>query len=197
MKKFDNDLAKSWTWVSRTFGEGRSPRSGQVPRVEYLQIDHDNIEYKRFIIQYAMISILLISFTLSLGYGTANTVSENPEGEYSLGWLREDILDREPPVIERDPLPDYLDWRDMSGIDWTTPIRNQGGCGSCVAFGTMGSFEAMLRIDANDPNWNINLSEQHLFSCGGGQCDSGWYISAALNYLQVNGAPPARRNFCI
>lgn len=183
-------MVKSWTWVSHTFGEGRSPRSGQAPRVEYLQLDLDNIEYKRFIIPYAMICILLISISFSVVYGSDDSASTTIEGEYGLGWQREDISERDSPIIVRDPLPDYLDWRDVSGIDWTTPIRNQGGCGSCVAFGTMGSFEAMLRIDANDPNWDLDLSEQHIFSCGGGQCDFGWYISAGLNYLQVNGVPP-------
>jgi len=157
--------------------------------VEYLQLDLDNIEYKRFIIPYAMISILLVSIACSVAYGSDDSASANIEGEYGLGWLKEDIIERDAPIIERDPLPDYLDWRDVAGVDWTTSIRNQGGCGSCVAFGTMGSFEAMLRIDTNDPNWDLDLSEQHIFSCGGGQCDSGWYISAALNYLRDSGAP--------
>ena len=180
-------MVKSWTWVSHTFGEGRSPRSGQAPRVEYLQLDLDNIEYKRFIIPYAMISILLISISFSVVYGSDDSASTNIEGEFGLGWLREDISERDTPIIGRDPLPDYLDWRDVGGIDWTTAIRNQGGCGSCVAFSAIGTFEANLQIDANDPDWDIDLSEQLLFSCGGGDCTIGWYISSALNYLKDYG----------
>ncbi len=137
-----------------------------------------------------MISVLLISIACTVVYGSDNSTSNNIEGEYGLGWLREDISKRDAPITVRDPLPDYLDWRDVSGVNWMTPIRNQGGCGSCVAFGTMGAFEAMLRIYANNPNWNLDLSEQHIFSCGGGQCDVGWYISWALNYLRDYGAPP-------
>jgi hypothetical protein len=137
-----------------------------------------------------MIFVLLISISCSVIYGLEDSASSNLEGEYGLGWIREDITERSPPVTVRDPLPDYLDWRDVSGVNWMTPIRNQGGCGSCVAFGTMGAFEAMLRIDANNPNWNLDLSEQHIFSCGGGTCANGWYISAALNYLKNYGAPP-------
>jgi hypothetical protein len=136
-----------------------------------------------------MICFLLISIASTVAYGSDDSTLTNPEGEYGLGWLREDIIDREAPIIARDPLPDYLDWRDVGGVNWMTPIRSQGGCGSCVAFGTMGAFEAMLRIDANDPNWDLDLSEQHIFSCGGGQCDYGWYISAALIYLRDYGAP--------
>jgi len=26
------------------------------------------------------------------------------------------------------------DWRSVNGTNWTTPIRNQSGCGACVAF---------------------------------------------------------------
>ncbi|MGB6680558.1 MAG: C1 family peptidase, partial [Candidatus Bathyarchaeia archaeon] len=152
-----------------------------------MQLDLDNIEYKRFIIPYAMISILLISISFSVVYGSDDSASTTIEGEYGLGWLREDISERDSPIIVRDPLPDYLDWRDVGGIDWTTAIRNQGGCGSCVAFSAIGTFEANLQIDANDPDWDIDLSEQLLFSCGGGDCTIGWYISSALNYLKDYG----------
>jgi hypothetical protein len=70
-----------------------------------------------------------------------------------------------------------------------TSVKNQGGCGSCVAFAAVGALEGQLKIQANNPSWNIDLSEQHLFSCGGGTCSGGWYISSALNYLQQYGTP--------
>jgi hypothetical protein len=70
-----------------------------------------------------------------------------------------------------------------------TSVKNQGGCGSCVAFGAVGATEAQHKIAASNPSWNLDLSEQHLFSCGGGQCGYGWYISAALNRLRDYGTP--------
>jgi hypothetical protein len=70
-----------------------------------------------------------------------------------------------------------------------TSVKNQGGCGSCVAFAAVGAFEGQLKIQAYNPTWDIDLSEQHLFSCGGGSCSGGWYISSALNYLQQYGTP--------
>ena len=33
--------------------------------------------------------------------------------------------------------PSSFDWRGYDGKDWTTHIRDQGGCGSCVAFGVV------------------------------------------------------------
>ncbi|MEW6618049.1 MAG: C1 family peptidase [bacterium] len=86
-------------------------------------------------------------------------------------------------------LPDIWDWRNANGYNWTTPIRNQGACGSCVAFGAIGALEPLARIEANNPLLSIDLSEQHLFSCGGGLCDYGWYPSSAANYLRDSGTP--------
>jgi len=86
-------------------------------------------------------------------------------------------------------VPLTWDWRNVDGTNWTTPIRDQGACGSCVAFGAIGALEPLVRIEANNPTLTIDLSEQHLFSCGGGFCDYGWYSSAAANYLKNSGTP--------
>ena len=85
-------------------------------------------------------------------------------------------------------LPDQFDWRDVNGIDWTTPIRNQGSCASCVAFGAIGALESVVQIAAGKP-WGCDLSEASLFFCGGGSCSNGWYVSTALNYLKYEGVP--------
>jgi len=80
-------------------------------------------------------------------------------------------------------LPASIDWRDHGG-DWTTPIRDQSDCGSCVAFATLGAVESRLEIYHNDPNETPDLSEQHLFFCGGGDCEYGWYPSAAMSFTR-------------
>jgi len=105
---------------------------------------------------------------------------------YALGWLPEDIPNdaRVTPVVSA-ALPTHFEWTQ----NWMTSVKNQGGCGSCVAFAAVGALEGQLKIQANNPSWNIDLSEQHLFSCGGGTCSGGWYISSALNYLQQYGTP--------
>ena len=41
--------------------------------------------------------------------------------------------------------PPAIDWRNNGG-NWTTPVKNQGNCGSCVSFGTCGTIEARIKI---------------------------------------------------
>jgi hypothetical protein len=80
------------------------------------------------------------------------------------------------------PLPASFDWRDVDGVDWTTSIKSQGSCGSCVAFGTLGALEAVVQIE-HGVSYDVDLSESFLFYCGGGTCVGGWYPSEASDYL--------------
>ena len=81
-----------------------------------------------------------------------------------------------------------FDWRDTDGKNWMTPVKNQGSCGSCWAFGVIGAVEAVIRIDAGDPAKDIDLSEQHLVSecCSAGDCRGG-YPTGALAYIRDHG----------
>ena len=87
------------------------------------------------------------------------------------------------------PFPATLDWRDNPmGIDWMTPVRNQGSCGSCVAFAVVGALEACENINVfGAPRPEYDLSEQFLFSCGGGKCEDGWHFSPAMEFLKADG----------
>jgi len=125
------------------------------------------------------------------GYSLGAMQDANVTGEaLTLGWLPEDVpADARLTSVYAAALPTHFDWRSSSGSNWMTSVKNQGGCGSCVAFGAVGATEAQFRIAANNPGWNLDLSEQHLFSCGGGQCGYGWYISSALNRLRDYGTP--------
>jgi len=62
--------------------------------------------------------------------------------------------------------PSSLDWRNKDGHDWTTPIKNQGNCGSCYAFGSLAAVESCIKIKSDDPDLGIDLSEQFMVSCG-------------------------------
>ncbi|MFA5031641.1 MAG: C1 family peptidase [bacterium] len=84
-----------------------------------------------------------------------------------------------------------IDWRNYNGKNWMTPVKNQGNCGSCWAFGTIGGFEARLKIAYEKPDTNIDLSEQFLVSCddGNGGCMGG-SLGTAATFVQATGVPP-------
>ena len=86
-----------------------------------------------------------------------------------------------------------LDWRNNGG-NFVTPVRNQGGCGSCWAFATTGALESYNLIRNNTPGTDLNLSEQVMVSCGtsgghdAGGCGGG-YIQYASDYIRNTGLP--------
>ena len=61
-------------------------------------------------------------------------------------------------------LPEEFDWRNVDGKDYISPIRNQGSCGSCYAFGTLAMFEARIRILTNGTKTPV-FSTQDIVSC--------------------------------
>jgi len=118
------------------------------------------------------------------------SANSNETRRYSLGALHEKIPEKSRARLAlAKGLPTHFDWRDYAGQNWMTSIKDQGGCGSCVAFGAVAAVEGQFKIQANNPAWDIDLSEAHLFSCGGGNCVYGWWVSSALNYLQTYGTP--------
>lgn len=89
--------------------------------------------------------------------------------------------------------PKQWDWRNVGGKNYVDPTRNQGGCGSCVAFATIAGLEAHIAITKGTPQVNIDLSEAALFFANNRQCNSGdpnygWWNNQALDYLVAEGA---------
>ncbi|HEX7077870.1 MAG TPA: C1 family peptidase [Candidatus Eisenbacteria bacterium] len=81
--------------------------------------------------------------------------------------------------------PSSYDLRNVGGKNFITPIRNQGGCGSCVAFGTAATVEGTQRVLRGDPNLAADFSEAQLFYCiaksQGRNCANGWWVGPALD----------------
>jgi C1A family cysteine protease len=104
-----------------------------------------------------------------------------------LGCIEEDFNDEEGVHLSYDgELPEKYDWSDVDGKDWTTAIRNQKSCGSCVSFGTLGALESVVQIELGQ-QLECDFSEAHLFFCGGGSCSGGWSISRAVGFLEDYG----------
>jgi C1A family cysteine protease len=83
--------------------------------------------------------------------------------------------------------PANFDWRNVGGVNYVSPILDQGQCGSCVAFATIGTFETQLNITSKTSLSPWQLSPEYLFSCGGGSCDSGWEVDSAMQFLVDSG----------
>ncbi|VVB61793.1 Papain family cysteine protease [uncultured archaeon] len=83
------------------------------------------------------------------------------------------------PCIPTSKLPDHFDWRELGGC---TPIKDQDGCGSCWAFGTIAPLECNILIKDHT---EVDLSEQWLVSCNQNNwgCSGGWW---AHSYFQWN-----------
>jgi C1A family cysteine protease len=82
--------------------------------------------------------------------------------------------------------PAAFDWRNVGGQDYVTPVKNQGGCGSCVSFCTCAVIESAVRIKLGNPNYAIDLSEGFLQFCGGGSC-GGWGLTSGLDAAKSMG----------
>jgi len=107
-------------------------------------------------------------------------ITANPATQYSLEQLTGLV---EPPdwqekarwvaFDEKMVLPDAFDWRNevAGGLP---SVKNQGGCGSCWAFATVGALECNIKIiDGIEED----LSEQYLLNCNrdGWDCGGGWW----------------------
>ncbi len=61
-------------------------------------------------------------------------------------------------------LPKKWDWRNVNGVNYLNPVRDQDGCGGCWAFSTAGTIEGGYNVQKNRPASGLDLSEQYLVS---------------------------------
>lgn len=108
----------------------------------------------------------------------------SPEEREHLKGLRHDLksstIVNGAGITPMEGLPTSFDWRNNGG-DYTTPIKNQGSCGSCWAFATTGAFESYKEIKSGNPGMNPDYAEQYLVNCAGDQrgCNGGLFTAMA------------------
>jgi len=81
--------------------------------------------------------------------------------------------------------PKKFSWKNIDGKDWTTPVKNQGDCGSCWLFAAMGSLESVINIREGNSDLNPDLSEQYVLSClpEAGSCNGGNVDNCVFHFI--------------
>ena len=142
-----------------------------------------------------LILLLLLGMNLIPLVQASTTQNNEPLAQsYSTGaiLLDESEIPNDIPQDLSTPPPTW-DWRNatINGVqgNWMTPVKNQGKCGSCWSFAAIAMIEAMLNINLNDPDFDLDLSEQQLVSCCGYPCNGcrGGSPLHAWQYLLENG----------
>ncbi|MDH4209095.1 MAG: protease inhibitor I42 family protein [Anaerolineae bacterium] len=84
-------------------------------------------------------------------------------------------------------LPSSLNWCDSGAC---TPVKDQGSCGSCWAFSTVGPLESNI---LHHGGVERDLSEQYLISCNtnGWDCSGGWFAHDHHEWRIPAGEPEA------
>ena len=89
---------------------------------------------------------------------------------------------------ESGSLPAKFSWRDINGIDYTTPVKDQRPAPTCEAYALVAALETLVQYQVGYP-FECDLSELHLFFYSGGTNDWGVNVSDAANYLINSGVP--------
>lgn len=117
------------------------------------------------VLQYRRASQSKVADTVRFNFNTVNKFKET----FSLSLQTAPVTAPENLTIVNQGLPSVFDWCRQNGC---TAVKDQGNCGSCWAFATVGPLESLIKIYDET---SVDLSEQYLISCNleGWGCDGG------------------------
>ena len=85
--------------------------------------------------------------------------------------------------------PASLDWRNYNGKSYIGPVRSQGMCGSCYAFGAVAAAEGSYNLAYGlSDSKNIDFSEAYIAFCLGSNGPYGDGIGGSGNFDGCDGA---------
>jgi C1A family cysteine protease len=127
-----------------------------------------------------------------LGYLPSEGVPSIEEQERLARTARHETAD----LLGAPKYPRRFDLRAVDGRNLLTPIRNQGSCGSCVAFAACAAVEGTA---LRETGARLDLSEAYLFYCVAASQERrcvgkkmGWYPKRALAAIKSDGVPDSR-----
>jgi len=100
-------------------------------------------------------------------FGQRETVdpADVPSKTRSISKLVDRAIRQHERIMKNSELPENLDWTDIDGVSYVSPVDDQGNCGSCYSFASMGLLEARIRVETNNLQQPI-FSEQEVITCG-------------------------------
>ena len=113
--------------------------------------------------------------------GHTFTVGDNPALQYSIDQLcnlNPEVRPQDSYLYERNDMEQSnVMALPTAYMGYYTPIKNQGSCGSCWAFGSIGVFEGSI---LKNTGVTVDLSEQYLLDCNtlDYSCSGGWFYHA-------------------
>ncbi|XP_075139215.1 cathepsin K-like [Leptodactylus fuscus] len=177
---WDDTLDSEWEQWKRTYQKQYNGKFDEVMRrmiweKNYNLILNHNIEYSQGLHTYTLAMNHLGDMTseevartmTGLKVPAQNRVRNFTDDDEGGEWL--------------DALPDSIDYRKKG---YVTPVRNQGSCGSCWAFSSVGALEGQLKRKTKKL---VVLSPQNLVDCvkKNDGCGGG-YMTNAFEYVVEN-----------
>lgn len=106
-------------------------------------------------------------------------------------FILRDLLNTSNTVDIKSDFVSNFDWRNRHGVNWITPVKDQGQSSYCTAFAAVSCVEAITNLYFNQ-HINLDLSEQEAACCNKDVANrnpytEGMTISAPLEYIRDNG----------